>query len=154
MKKVGIIGGVGPQATAFIYQQLINVAQDQYGAKDNADYPDVIFASVPVPDFISDKDNIEQAKQMLVTAAKGLESAGCQALCIGSNTVHILLDDLASTVNVPFISMVELVAKRCKQLCFSNVALLGMPILLESELYDKALTARGINLIKPSPNQI
>jgi aspartate racemase len=154
MRRIGILGGVGPQATAFIYQQLINTAQDYYGATENADYPDVLIASVPVPDFISDRTNIEKAKSMLSVAAKGLQAAGCEALCIGSNTVHILLTDLASDVSVPFISMVELVAERCVELGYHKVALLGTQILLESGLYDAALNNRNIELVKPNAQQI
>ena len=154
MKKIGIIGGVGPQATAFIYQKLIASAQTNHGAVNNDDYPDVLIASIPVPDFISSKENLEEAKQMLIEAAKGLERAGCQALCIGSNTVHILLTDLENEVSIPFISMVELVAERCKVLGYSKVALLGTPVLLSSGLYDSALEKRGIELIKPNEAQV
>lgn len=154
MRKIGIIGGVGPQATVFIYQKLIEAAQTNHGAKDNDDYPDVMIASVPVPDFISSKEHLETAKNMLIEAAKNLERAGCQALCICSNTVHILLKDLKRAVDIPFISMVELVAERCKELGYAEVALLGTPVLLDSGLYDEALRARGITLIKPNKTQI
>ncbi len=154
MKTAGIIGGVGPQATAYIYKQLIEVAQSQYGAKNNDDYPSVVIASVPVPDFISSTEHMQKAEDMLVEAAKRLEAAGCDALCIGSNTVHILLDKLKKEVSVPFLSMVELVAERCAAIGNKKVALLGTPILLESGLYDEALKARGIILIKPSVAEI
>ncbi len=154
MKCIGILGGVGPQATAFIYQQLIEVAQTHHGAKNNNDYPDVMIASIPVPDFISSDEHLEQAKQMLIEAAKGLELAGCDALCIGSNTVHILLDNLQKEVDIPFISMVELVADRCKELGYAKVALLGTPILLASRIYEEALNAQNITLIKPNDQQI
>lgn len=153
MNKIGIIGGVGPQATAFIYQKIIASAQTNHGAINNDDYPDVLIASVPVPDFISSKEHLERAKQMLLKAAKGLERADCNALCIGSNTVHILLKDLESEVSIPFISMVELVAKRCKILGYTKVALLGTPVLLSSGLYEAALEKRGIELLKPNEEQ-
>jgi aspartate racemase len=154
MKRIGILGGVGPQATGFIYKQLIEVAQVNYDARNNDDYPDVIIASIPVPDFISSTERLEEATNMLVEAAQGLEAAGCQALCIGSNTVHILLDDLKDAVSIPFISMVELVAERCQQLGYQKVALLGTPILLGSGLYDEALSSRNITLVKPTTGQI
>lgn len=154
MKKVGIIGGVGPQATEFIYHKLLEVAQWSYGAKNNDQYPDLLIASVPVPDFISSKENLDEAKRMLAEAAQGLEKAGCEALCIGSNTVHILLEDLKQTVGVPFISMVELVADKCEQLGLKKVALLGTPVLLESGLYDVALEDKGIELMKPNAQQV
>ena len=62
-KKIGIIGGVGPQSTNFIYEKIIYFSQTKYNAKDNADYPKLIIESVPVPDFISNKDNIVIAKK-------------------------------------------------------------------------------------------
>jgi aspartate racemase len=154
MRKIGLIGGVGPQATAFIYQKLLDAAQTNFDAVNNNDYPDVLIHSVPVPDFISSKEHMDEARSMLLDAAQGLERAGCEALCIGSNTVHILLNDLEGAVSVPFISMVELVAKRCKELGYSKVALLGTPILLASGLYDASLGSYGINLIKPDAKQI
>lgn len=154
MKKIGLLGGVGPQATAFIYQKLIDSAQANHNAVNNNDYPDVLIASVPVPDFISSKEHLDDAKKMLIEAAKGLERAGCQALCIGSNTVHILLKDLENEVSIPFISMIELVAERCKVLGYAKVALLGTPVLLSSGLYEAALEKRGIELIKPNEAQV
>jgi len=154
MKKLGILGGVGPQATAFIYQKIIASAQNNHKATNNDDYPDLVIASVPVPDFISSKEHLDEARRMLIEAAKSLEKAGCESLCIGSNTVHILLEDLRNEVNVPFISMVELVAERCKGLGYSKVALLGTPVLLDSGLYDKELSDKGIELIKPNAEQI
>ena len=154
MKRLGIIGGVGPQATAFIFERIIEAAQNNFGAINNEDYPDLRIATVPVPDFISDEKNIEPAKRMLIEAAKSLEASGCEALVIASNTVHILIDDLRKEVAIPFISMVELVSDRCKELGLHKVALLGTPILLKSGLYDEQLSARGIELVKPSPEQI
>ena len=150
MKKIGLLGGVGPQATAFIYQKLIDSAQANHNAVNNNDYPDVLIASVPVPDFISSKEHLDDAKKMLIEAAKGLERAGCQALCIGSNTVHILLKDLENEVSIPFISMIELVAERCKVLGYAKVALLGTPVLLSSGLYEAALEKDLIVLLEKS----
>lgn len=154
MKRIGILGGVGPQATAFIFDRIIESAQNEYNAVNNDDYPDLRIATVPVPDFISDERNIERAKQMLIDAAKSLEASGCQALVIASNTVHILLEDLRHEVSTPFISMVELVSERCKKLGLKKVALLGTPILLKSNLYDEQLSTRGIELIKPNATQV
>ena len=65
-KKIGIIGGVGPQSTDFIYEKIIQFSQTKYGAKNNEDYPRLVIESIPVPDFISNKENIERAKEMLI----------------------------------------------------------------------------------------
>jgi len=153
MKKIGILGGVGPQATANIYQSVIQQSILQHGASDNDDFPYIIIASVPVPDFISNKANISKAKDMLINAAKGLASSGCDVLCIGSNTVHILLEDIKAEVEIPFLSMVELVAGECNKKGFKKVALLGTPVLIESGLYEQEFKKYKIKLITPDEKQ-
>lgn len=153
MKKIGILGGVGPQATASIYQSVMRQASLDHGAANNDDYPYLVVASVPVPDFISNKKNIPKAKEMLVDAAKGLVGAGCDILCIGSNTVHILLEEIQEVVNKPFLSMVELVSAECMNRNYKKVALLGTPVLVESGLYERELQKHGIELITPDEAQ-
>lgn len=153
-KKIGIIGGVGPQATKFIYEKIIELSQSKYGAKNNNDYPDLIIESLPVPDFISDKNQIEVAKKMLIESTQSLVKAGATRLCLGSNTVHILLDELRKSTTVEFISMIELVAKKCVENKFLKVGLFGTPVLLESGLYKKELEKNGIELILPNKEEI
>lgn len=153
-KKVGIIGGVGPQATQFIYEKIIEFSQSKYGAKNNNDYPQILIESVPVPDFISDTDQVEVAKEMLIASAKSLTLAGATRLCIGSNTVHILLDELKKHTEVEFISMIELVAKKCVDSGFKEVGILGTPVLIKSGLYEQALKQNGVELVLPTDKEI
>lgn len=153
-KKVGIIGGVGPQSTDYIYEKIIEFSQTKYNAKDNADYPRLIIESVPVPDFISSKENIETAEKMLIDATKSLTNSGATRLCIGSNTVHILLDKLQKETNVPFISMIELVADKCVKSGYKKVGILGTPVLVNSGLYQKELNKKGIKTVNPTEEEL
>lgn len=153
-KKVGIIGGVGPQSTDFIYEKIIEFSQSKYNAKANVDYPRLVIESVPVPDFISNKDHIERAKEMLINAVKSLSTSGATRLCIGSNTVHILLEELKTHTKVPFISMIELVANKCVKSGFKKVGILGTPVLIHSKLYSQELEKNGIEIIIPSEEQL
>ncbi|EKD99590.1 MAG: hypothetical protein ACD_22C00226G0002 [uncultured bacterium] len=153
-KKVGIIGGVGPQATQFIYGKIIDLSQSKYGAKNNDDYPQILIESVPVPDFISDTSRIEEAKEMLIKSVQSLTNAGATRLCIGSNTVHILLEELKKITEVEFISMIELVAKKCVKHGFNKVGLLGTPVLVKSGLYEQELKNSGVELVLPTEDEI
>ncbi|OGK16728.1 hypothetical protein A2690_04900 [Candidatus Roizmanbacteria bacterium RIFCSPHIGHO2_01_FULL_39_12b] len=153
-KKIGIIGGVGPQATAFIYQKIIELAQTKYLAENNDDFPNLIIESVPIPDFITDKSQIEEAKTMLIEATKALTAAGATKLCIGSNTVHILLEDLSKETDIEFISMITLVGKLCQSRNLKKVGLLGTPVLIESGMYVKELEKYGIETILPTEKQL
>lgn len=153
-KKIGIIGGVGPQSTNFIYEKIIQFSQLKYKAKNNADYPNLIIESIPVPDFISNRNNIKKAKRMLVEAVKTLSDCGVTRLCIGSNTVHILLDKLKKYTKIPFISMVDLVVEKCAKNNFKKVGIFGTPTLINSNLYLEKLKKNNIEGINPSEKQI
>ena len=153
-KKVGIIGGVGPQSTNYIYKKIIQFSQSKYGAKNNADYPRLVIESVPVPDFISNKNNIEIAKEMLIDATKSLSKSGATRLCIGSNTVHILLETLSKYTKVPFLSMIDLVVKSCVRNKYKKVGIVGTPVLINSGLYAKEFAKSGIETIVPNDEQM
>jgi len=153
-KKIGIIGGVGPQSTAFIYEKIIQFSQSKYHAKNNSDYPRLVIESVPVPDFISNKESVDKAKEMLISATKSLVRAGATRICIGSNTVHILIDELKKNTDVPFFSMIELVADKCSDSNFKKVGVLGTPVLISSELYNKELKTHNIEAVIPTLKQL
>jgi aspartate racemase len=154
MKKIGIIGGVGPQATSYLYSKIISFSQELYMADDNDDFPHLIIESVPIPDFISDKSKVDTALNILKGTIKGFQSSNVDRICIASNTVHILLNDLAKETNIPFISMIDLVSKKCSDYGYKKVGLLATPVLTGSGLYDDALRMLGIELVKPEPNEL
>lgn len=154
IKKIGIIGGVGPQSTNFIYKKIIEFSQAKYGAKNNDDFPYLIFESLPIPDFIGNKKHVEKAKKMLVKSAQTLEVAGATKLAIGSNTVHILIDELEKHVGIDFISVIKEVGKKIFKKKLKIVGLLGSPVLVKSELYEKELQKYGTNLILPNSKQL
>jgi len=151
--RIGIIGGVGPQATSVLYSEIMKFAQKKYGASENDDYPHIIIESIPIPDFISDKENIDEALLMLKKVVINLENTGCKRLCIASNTVHLLIDDLKRSNNVDFTSMINMVAKRCRDLNMKKVGIVASNVTIESKLYEKALEKFDIEIIKPDKNQ-
>jgi len=154
MKKVGIIGGVGPQATSYLYQKIVSFSQELYGADDNDDFPHLLIESIPIPDFISDKTKVDVALNMLKETVKGFQSSQVDRICIASNTVHILLDDLVKETDIPFLSMIDLVSKKCSDFGYKKVGLLATPVLTESGLYEKSLNGLEIELIKPETNEL
>ncbi len=152
-KKIGIIGGIGPQATEFIYKKIIEFSQMRYGAKNNDDYPHMIIESLPIPDFIHNKNKVEKAKRMLINSISVLEKAGATKLAITSNTVHILLPELKAKTGIEFLSIIELAAKRMAENKYKKVALLGTPVLIKSGLYEKELAKYGISLVTPNKTE-
>jgi len=145
MSAIGILGGMGPQASAKLYELVIKGTQEYTPAAVDDDYPEIVLLNVPVPNFISNKKELTKAKKMLIERTKLLEKAGCTINGIACNTAHILLPELQAATKVPFLSMPSLVAERAKAAGYERVGLLATPTTLDSTLYDEALA--GIALI-------
>lgn len=153
-KKIGIIGGVGPQSTNFIYKKIVDLSQKKYRAKNNNDYPELIIHSIPIPDFISNISNLNEAKQMLIDSVQMLEKSGATKIAIASNTVHILLEELKRYTKIEFLPVYESVVKKIKAKQYKKVGLLGTPVLLKSKLYENELSKNGIQIVYPNEKEM
>ncbi len=139
MSAIGILGGMGPQASAKLYELLIKGTQKYTPAAVDDDYPEIVLLNVPVPKFISNKNELSKAKQILIERTKLLEQVGCTVNGIACNTAHILLPELQVVTKVPFLPIPVLVKKRIELAGFKRVGLLATPTTLTSTLYDEAI---------------
>ncbi len=151
MSAIGILGGMGPQASARLVELL--VAKTPRFVPNpllilDSEYPEIIHLSVPVPNFISNKKNMEKAKEILIERTMLLENSGSTINCIACNTAHLLLPELQKATTVPFLSIPKLVADRVRVRGFGKVGLLATPSTISSTLYDDALDSTVI-LVRP-----
>lgn len=144
MATIGIFGGIGPQASNKLYELIINMTANYTEAALDEDYPDIVLLNIPVPNFISDKNNIPKAKQMLLEKTQLLEQAGCKINGIACNTVHLLLPELQKRTNVPFLSLPRLAAEEIEERGYKRVGLLATPTTLDSSLYDDEIKTAQI----------
>lgn len=106
-KIVGIIGGMGPEATVDLMQRIIRLTP----AHDDIDHIRLIVDCNPkIPSRIRaiiDGDG-ESPLPCLVQMARGLESFGADLLAIPCNTAHHYHADIQAAVQIPVLNMVEL----------------------------------------------
>jgi len=107
---LGIIGGMGAQATACFYEKLHrrqNITKEQ-------DYLDILLYSIPsTPDrtaYITGQ-SIENPLKNLIHAATTLESAGATCIAIPCVTSHYFYEDLVNAVNIPILNMLDETAR-------------------------------------------
>jgi len=148
---IGIIGGMGAQATACFYTKLHNlqnVAAEQ-------DFLDVLLYSIPsVPDrtaFITGKSN-ENPLDSLIKAACFLESAGVSCIAIPCITSHYFYDELARAVDVPIINLLEETASAARGRNIKSVYLLATSGTIKGKVFNSAFEKQGINVIFPPDN--
>jgi aspartate racemase len=111
MKKVGIIGGIGPESSIEYYRLIIKRFQDRLGTKD---YPEMLIHSINMTEMIDYVFNsqLDKLVDFLVDKIIVLESSGVDFGAIASNTPHIVFDRLAEKTAIPLISIVE---ETCKE---------------------------------------
>lgn len=149
MSAIGILGGMGPQASARLVELIIAQTPNFVTNPIDSDFPEIIHLSVPVPNFISSKRNMEKAKQILIKRTKLLEISGSTINCIACNTAHLLLPELQAETTVRFLSIPVLVADRINTEGFKRVGLMATPNTLKSTLYDEAIDL-SVTIIRPS----
>lgn len=147
---IGIIGGMGPQASAKLLEVLITMASKDFGAKNDSDFPEIVLNSIPVPDFISNYKNTGKGSDMLKMRIKTLENFNPLCFGIACNTAHILIDELQAVTSTPFISIIEEVGKNIFKAKVKQVGLLGTPTTIKSRLYQEVLDKYNIKVIIPS----
>jgi aspartate/glutamate racemase len=69
MKRIVIIGGMGPQASVELHRRLIQRAV-QAGARENHEFPEVLHFSLPVVDFIDDERAKDAALKRIVRSVR------------------------------------------------------------------------------------
>lgn len=149
-KAICILGGMGPEASVYMYKLLIDFSIKSFGAKNNNDFPEIILHSIPVPDFISGFKEKEKALSMLKQSVIELNKKNISGLAIACNTAHLLIDELRKVSNASFISMIDEVVKRIDCDSLRKIGLLATPSTIQSKIYELKLNQRSIQTIIPS----
>ena len=153
-KTIGVLGGMGPEASANLYSKIIKYAQHEYGAVQDFDYPPIIIYSLPLFGF--DETGIVNeglVKKQLIEGVKKLESAGCDLIIIGCNTVHSYYDEMQAAVQVPIFNIIEETKKKVIELGYKKVGLFASESTNKLKLYQKRFANSNIEVISPSLSQ-
>jgi len=146
---LGIFGGMGPEATADLYNQILEITP---AVTDQEHIPTVIFSNPQVPDRMESIANGgDLIKPYLRFSVKKLESAGASFIAIPCNTVHYFYDYMQESVDIRIIHMIRETATEVadKYPNIKKVGLLATTGTIESGLYNKELEAKGFEVLTP-----
>ncbi len=164
-KTVGIIGGMGPEATVDLMQRIIRLTP----ALDDIDHIRCLVDSNPkIPSRIKaiiDKKG-EDPGPYIADMAKGLESWGADFLAIPCNTAHYYYDIVQGAVNIPVINLIDLVCDHVKTKLSkpdtirgqtdnhirNKIGILASPAVKITKLYSLKLKKSDIQDIWPDPD--
>ncbi|HHW17710.1 MAG TPA: amino acid racemase [Firmicutes bacterium] len=145
-KTIGILGGMGPEATCDLFLKIIKSTP----ARKDQDHIRVIIDSNPeIPDrtaYILGKGT--DPRPYLIATAKNVEKAGASFIAIPCNTAHYFYDDIRSAVSIPVLHIMEEVARSVKGKV-KKAGLLASTGTVKTGLYERALNEVGIEMTVP-----
>ena len=147
MKTIGIIGGMGPQATIDFEQKIHDVANKLIPPHINQGYPPmVVYYYRNDPRVLTDGTHpakpLEPSKGLLEVAKK----LGLQAdfLVIPSNTPHFFQNQIEDASGLPLLSIVEVTIEEVVSRKLTSVGVLAIGDTLHDALYQKQLEALDV----------
>jgi aspartate racemase len=152
-KRIGILGGMGPKATADLYMAIVALFQERFGARYDADFPQMIVNSVPAPDVVERLEDEARLVAVLQQGARTLEKAGADFVVIACNTVHAFHAAIASAVSIPVLDLVEETVSEVHRAGHQCVGVLGTGLTIGRGIYRRPCEGRGVTLLEPDELQ-
>jgi aspartate racemase len=90
-QRIGLLGGIGPQATGYFYSSLITKLKNSGKINSNADFPNIIINSINAPELTGSKVTIQQL-QPIIDGIKQLAMHKPDYILMVCNTIHLYRD--------------------------------------------------------------
>lgn len=148
MKKLGLIGGVGPESTLLYYKKLVYLLQKEVGPEF---FPNLTIESLNVFDvlaFCENKD-FDGLISYLMKGINSLIAGGSEVIALTGNTPHIVFDQLQAKSSVPLVSIVKTTKDAAKHKGYAKIGLLGTKFTMQAEFFKKPFIDAGIAVIAP-----
>ena len=148
MKRLGILGGMGPAASAEFVTRLIKQTP---ATSDQAHMPFVLWNEPRIPDrSTSMRNGDNQPLLWLLQGIQALKTVGCDHIVIPCNSAHYWYDDMIK-MGVPITHIVDSIADQLRDLDIDNatVGIMGTQGTIEHGLYQSRLEQQGWHCIVP-----
>lgn len=153
-KKLGVIGGMGPEATNFFYARLIARTKAE---RDQEHIDTIILSHASMPDrtqaiLTGKKDDLLRA---MTEDAHNLEMLGVSNIAIPCNTSHYFYDEIQAATKVPIIHMVEESIRHVKKNWpdTKRIGIMGTDGTIQAGTYHRACERYGIIPVQPGPER-
>lgn len=152
MKTIGLVGGLGPEATLDYYQRIIAGARD---VDDALNVPEVIIYSVNLREALTivEAKELERLTEFLLAKIAALAAAGAEFAAITANTAHLVFDEVAARSPLPLISIVEACCTAAQQRGLKRGGLMGTRFTMQADFFQRPFRRQGIELLVPTAEE-
>lgn len=146
--KLGVLGGMGPQATLMFYQRVLDFTDAH---TDQEHIPTLILSDTGIPDRTAAilSGDTREVEARLLAGGRLLKDWGAAAIAIPCNTTHALVPALQARLGVPVVNMVSETAAALKALGAKRVGVLATDGTLHMGLYHAACEGEGLQAVSP-----
>ncbi len=146
---VGVLGGVGPGATAYFLQRIVertNASCDQDHVRTLA------FNDTAIPDrtaFITG-ESARSPISALIEDGQLLEACGCEVLALPCNTAHAFFDEIQASLRVPVVHMVRETVRAAAEAGCRRLGVLATRGTVLTDVYGREGVRRGVDCCYPA----
>ncbi len=148
MKKLGIIGGLGPMATTYFLYLLTQMSR----AESDQEHMEILMHSKPsIPDRTRYILGLSQDNPAVPMAEIGreLKGMGAELLAIPCITAHYFHDELEKAIGLKVLHAVRETAEYLKKAGVDKVGILATDGTVKSGLFSDVLNRCGIATVNP-----
>jgi aspartate racemase len=152
MKKVGIVGGIGPESTLEYYRGIIDAFKPtfaQYG------FPEIAVESIDMRSFIHhiEKSGWDTIAAFIASKFEALRVGGADFGVIASNTPHKVFDAIQAQTFLPLLSIVDATLNYSKKRDYRKLCLLGTKVTMGEDFYRYIFEKENIKLVVPDAKE-
>ena len=149
MKKLGVIGGLGPMATALFMQMVTEMTE----AEVDQEHIEMLIHSCPqIPDrtsYILDHTKADPRSEM-IRVGQGLVAQGAELIVIPCITANYFYTELEEGIRIPIINAIQETHRYLTERNIHSVGLMATSGTIESGLFQKEFTSLNSCLVLPS----
>jgi aspartate racemase len=152
MKKIGIVGGIGPESTLDYYRGIIDAFRERIGGMN---YPDIIIYSADLTELLQilEAKTPDKLVEWLLARVGALQRAGAEFAVIASNTPHMVFDEVLKRSPLPMLSIVDATCGKAETLGVKRPGLLGTRFTMQADFFQKPFHEWGMTVVVPSADE-
>lgn len=152
MKKLALLGGLGPEATVMYYQGIIEAFTPTYAERG---YPEMIIESADLKTYLqlAEAGQWDEVAHRAAGRFESMRVAGAEVGAMTANTPHAVFDEVQAQTELPLISIVTAARDAAAALGLKRPGLLGTGFTMASDFYPKTFAQAGMAVVIPPEDQ-
>jgi aspartate racemase len=148
---IGIVA-CSAEGAALCYRSICAGGADLLGPHA---HPEISMHSYSLADYMRciDQDAWQGVGELMLSSADKLAKIGADFLICPDNTIHQALPYIEARLPLRWLHIAEVVAAQAVGRQFRRLGLTGTRSLVDSEVYPEKLKARGLDYVRPNPEE-